>query len=121
MVAGALEYTGQSGREVSLVLTNDRDIAQIHGEFLDDPTPTDVITFDIDETVDLVVNVERANRVATERGHDACAELALYIVHGVLHAGGYDDIDDDDRLVMRGAERDVLARLALVVSPVDEE
>ena len=47
------------------------------------------------------------------------AELALYITHGVLHACGFDDIDDDDRRQMRAAERAVLHALGYRIAPVD--
>ena len=54
VVATVLSYVGQSEREVSLRLTNDEEIARVHAEFLDDPTPTDVITFELDDTIDLL-------------------------------------------------------------------
>jgi probable rRNA maturation factor len=61
----------------------------------------------------LVVSVECARREARARGNTIRAETALYIAHGLLHACGYDDHDDDDRVRMRDAEREVLARLGM--------
>ncbi|MCA8942058.1 MAG: rRNA maturation RNase YbeY [Planctomycetes bacterium] len=121
VVRAVLDFAGEPQREVSLLLTDDREIARIHGEFLDDPTPTDVISFDLGDTIDLVVNVQRAQERASELGHEVGAEIALYIVHGVLHAFGYDDHEANDRARMRVAEREVLSRLDQRVTPVDDE
>ncbi len=120
-VRATLAFVDQPQREVSILLTDDDEIARIHGEFLDDPTPTDVISFEVDDTIDLVVSVECARRKARELGHTIRAEVALYIVHGMLHACGFDDHDDDERARMRVAEREVLARIGRHVTPVDEE
>ena len=75
----------------------------------------------MDDTIDLIVSVECAQRRARELGHSARDELALYIVHGVLHACGYDDRDDAERRRMRIAEQEVLAQLGCKVAPVDPE
>ena len=120
VVAATLDYANRPEMPVSILLAGDREIARLHAEFLDDPSPTDVISFEIDDGADLAVSVECARREAARRGHDADAELALYVVHGLLHVCGYDDIDEEDRARMRVAEREVLASLSLHVSPVDE-
>ena len=73
----------------------------------------------MDDGVDVVVSVERARREANTRGHTIKAELALYLVHGLLHACGYDDVDDADRVRMRNAEQEVLQLLDLQVAPPD--
>lgn len=113
VISTTLEFAEDRGRDVSLLLTDDAEIARVHGEFLGDPKPTDVISFDLDDTIDLVVSVECARREARERGHTIRAETALYIVHGLLHACGYDDHCDEDRARMRAAEQEVLARLGM--------
>ena len=120
VVAATLDYANRPEMPVSILLAGDPEIARLHAEFLDDPSPTDVISFEIDDGADLAVSVECARREAARRGHDAHAELALYVVHGLLHVCGYDDIDEEDRARMRVAEREVLASLSLHVSPVDE-
>jgi len=73
----------------------------------------------MDGGAELVVSVETAQRVAVEAGHAVEAEVALYIVHGMLHTVGFDDIDDDDRRRMRVAERAIMKRLQLAVRAVD--
>lgn len=121
VVRTALAHGGRPEMPVSLLLTDDAEIARIHGEYLGDPTPTDVIAFDIDDEAELVVSVETARRSARELGHAVRAEVALYVVHGILHVCGYDDIKSRDRARMRTAERQVMRSLRLSVRDVDDE
>ena len=44
---------------------------------------------------ELVVSAEMARDSAAEFGHDPWAKLALYVVHGLLHLRGYDDLDEE--------------------------
>lgn len=114
-----LAFVRRKDLRVSVLLTGDAEMARLHGEYLDDPTPTDVLSFPMDDGVDVVVSVEGARREAKARGHTIKAELALYLVHGLLHACGYDDGDEADRARMRKAERDVLELLGLRIAPVE--
>ncbi len=119
VVRAALLHGGAMQMPVSLLLTDDAEIAAIHGEFLGDPSPTDVISFSLDGAAELVVSVETAARCAKERGHALRDEVALYVVHGLLHLCGYDDKQGKERRRMREAERAVLATLGLEVGEVD--
>lgn len=119
VVTAALEVGGRAGLPVSLLLTDDEGIAAVHAEHLDDPTATDVISFDLDDSADLVVSVETAARVAAREGHRTRDEVALYVVHGLLHVCGHDDHAKRARARMRRAETEVLQRLGLRVAPVD--
>ena len=58
---------------------------------------------------ELIVSTETAIREAAVHGWSPAAELVLYVVHGLLHLCGYDDLTDDSRPVMRQREREVLA------------
>ncbi len=89
--------------EVSLV--PDAEIARIHGEFLGDPAPTDVITFGHGE---IIVGVEVAAREARERGWPLERELLLYVIHGLLHLKGLDDGTPGEREEMTRAQEAIL-------------
>lgn len=93
-----------------MALVDDREIARVHGRFLGDPTPTDVITFPDGE---IVVSGETAKREAEKLGIRPLQELLLYVVHGCLHLRGFDDRTEGERRRMRAAERRALKRLGL--------
>lgn len=87
--------------EFEASIVDDAEIARIHGEFMDEPTPTDVITFQHGE---LIVSAETAAREAEKRGWPLERELLLYLIHGLLHLQGFDDIDEDKRWRMHFAQ-----------------
>jgi probable rRNA maturation factor len=101
--------------EISLAFLTDRALAQLHADFLADPTPTDVITFPGDETGELAgeicVSVDRAAVEAKGRRRPFALELTLYVVHGWLHLAGLDDLTPGGRRAMRRGERRLLAAL----------
>jgi probable rRNA maturation factor len=101
---------------VSIALVGDATIAEVNERHLGHEGPTDVITFPLsgpDEEVlagELVVSVETAARMAAEAGVEGRAELALYVVHGLLHLCGHDDRTEAGAAEMRRLEAEALAR-----------
>lgn len=106
----------------------------LHAEFFDDPSVTDVITFNLLDPEERAASngVRRGKRVASPRLIDGqvtvCAdvalrrgttiagarrELALYVTHGILHLAGYDDHDPADFARMHAREDDLLAEIGL--------
>lgn len=120
VVAAAIAYADRPEWEVSLLLTDDEEIGRLHDEHLGDPSATDVMSFEMGDGAEVVVSVETARRVAKQHGTTIRAEVALYIVHGILHTVGYDDKGAADRRRMRDAERAILTELGLDVRAVDE-
>lgn len=103
--------------EISLAFVDNPTIHRINKQFLDHDEPTDVITFPYASgkvlVGELVIGVEVALEQARAGGHAVEVELALYVVHGLLHLVGYDDKDAHDRGRMRERERHHLAGLGL--------
>jgi len=121
-VQAALAHGGRPGLDLSVVFVDDAEIAALHGRWFDDPTPTDVISFDLGQDEpgpagELYVSVERARAEARARGLPLERELALYLVHGALHLCGYDDRERRERARMRAAEAAVLERLGYPAAP----
>lgn len=109
MELGELKQFSKPPGELSVAFLSDEQLAQLHAEFLDDPSPTDVITFPGDVEDDLAgeicVSVDMALRVSeSNKGFPFSEELTLYLVHGWLHLCGLDDLDDESRAQMREAE-----------------
>lgn len=118
IVDAALAYGGRAGLAVAAIFVDDEFLCALHERFLGDPSPTDVITFDLGASdaeagvaCEIYVSVDCARRVARRRGEPIERELALYLVHGALHLCGFDDHARDDRRRMRAAEARVLKSL----------
>ncbi|MBI2814329.1 MAG: rRNA maturation RNase YbeY [Opitutae bacterium] len=96
------------GGELSLVFLTDPALAKIHGDFMADPTATDVITFAGDAAAGLAgeicVSADTARAYARAHRRDFSAELTLYLVHGWLHLAGHDDLPPAKKRRMRAAE-----------------
>lgn len=91
--------------EVEIVLVSDKQIARVHGEFLGDPTPTDVITFHHGE---ILISTETAARQAKENEQPFHHEVALYIIHGLLHLAGWHDHDKKEARAMARTQETIL-------------
>ncbi len=110
---------GVSQAEISIILVDDRAIQAINDRHLGHNWPTDVITFPLSEpgevplAGELVISTEMAATTAQQAGTDPAAELALYLVHGLLHLCGYDDQTPEDRTRIRGREDEVLTAAGL--------
>jgi probable rRNA maturation factor len=105
---------------LSIALVDDATIRVVNRRHLGHDWPTDVISFGLSEARDhqfageLVISAERAESVARQFALDPRAELALYLVHGLLHLFGYDDMNDSDAAEMRRREAEILAREGLM-------
>lgn len=119
----AIEAIGRPCAEISVVVVDDAGIARLHDRWLGQPDPTDVITFDLagpgDGPLhgDIAVSGQTACRVARDLGWQTRHELAYYVVHGLLHLAGEDDVDPHARRRMRASERRVMAAIGLPMPP----
>jgi len=100
---------------LSVVFLDDARISRLHADFMEDPTPTDVITFPGDPSMEfageICVSIDHAEAFSQRKGTDFSRELALYLVHGYLHLAGYDDIRPEWKRRMRAAEKKALSWL----------
>jgi probable rRNA maturation factor len=134
----ALEEEGVRGlAEVSLIFADEVAMASLNEQFMGKSGPTDVLSFPIDaepeprgrvpdsggtgpgeppsEEIpqligDIVICPSVAARNAPEHGHSVDDELALLVVHGVLHLLGWDHEVDAEAEAMEARERELLAR-----------
>ncbi len=119
IAAEALRLQGIKSASVSLVLVDNATIERINRTHLEHDWPTDVITFPLSEPgelplcAELFLSTEMAKETALAAGTEADAELALYLVHGLLHLCGLDDVGEADRMLMRREEQRVLGALGL--------
>ena len=86
---------------VEISVVDDEVICDVHDRFLNDPTPTDVITFPHGDGLgEILVSIDTAKRQAEELHIAPLQELFRYMVHGLLHLHGYLDADPADRALM---------------------
>lgn len=93
---------------VEISFIDDARITQVHADFLNDPTPTDVITFLHGE---ILISTETAFRQAADHGQTLQRELALYMIHGLLHLHGHDDHAPADAERMSLLQEEILCTL----------
>ncbi|MBS0625331.1 MAG: rRNA maturation RNase YbeY [Verrucomicrobia bacterium] len=101
--------------DASIYFVTEKKICQLHDEFFQDPSPTDCISFPIgfDGTLgEVFVCPKTAVLYAEKNNLDPYEETALYIVHGLLHLLGYDDLEEKARRVMRKKEKSCMRRLS---------
>ena len=91
--------------EIEVNLVTDDLIAKIHDEFMDDPSPTDVITFHHGE---IFISLDTAKREGVKFGHSTEQEVLLYLIHGLLHLNGHDDKTPADRETMKEIQEKIL-------------
>jgi probable rRNA maturation factor len=113
--------------EISLAFVDNPTIHQLNKRYLQHDEPTDVLSFPLSEpnsrrlAGELVIGAEIAQAQAKTRGHSVEAELALYVIHGLLHLCGYDDETPAGSAAMHRRERHYLQQLGLPdIAPVEE-
>lgn len=120
-VEACLELEGAEDREVSLLVTDDRELHALNLQYRGKDRPTDVLAFALDDAGDIdagfgplgdvVVSVERADAQARARRTSLDDELELLVVHGTLHLLGHDHDEPEAARIMRNRTRQVRRRL----------
>jgi probable rRNA maturation factor len=122
----ALEQMGVSPlAELSILLVELEPMSELHERWLDEPGPTDVMSFPMDELDtakrpdappsgpsllgDIVLCPAFARDQAVSAGHALDDELHLLTVHGVLHLLGYDHAEPDEEKEMFGLQGELLS------------
>ncbi|MCB0324426.1 MAG: rRNA maturation RNase YbeY [Bdellovibrionales bacterium] len=125
--------------EVSILLTDDAEIAVLNEQYRGKPKPTDVLSFAFRDEValedapelaaalaqgllrpdtaplgDVVISLETAQRQADEFGVSLSEEVLRLLIHGTLHLLGYDHegVTKAEAERMRRKERALFKQLA---------
>ena len=94
--------------EIEFSLVSDEAIAKVHQEFMEDPTPTAVITFHHGE---ILIRPETAKKQAVEFGSSLQREVCLYAVHGLLHLAGHEDYQPEEAQEMKALQEKILSKV----------
>lgn len=113
LVKHTLDHLKASPEEVSIYFVSEKKITQLHDQFFQDPTPTDCISFPLDEQHlgEVFVCPATAIAYAKKKKLDPYEETSLYIVHGLLHLLGFDDLEEKARRTMRKKEKSCMRHL----------
>ncbi|HEV7166817.1 MAG TPA: rRNA maturation RNase YbeY [Micrococcaceae bacterium] len=109
--------------ELSIILADLEAMEKLHIEWMDEPGPTDVLSFPMDELRpgsadrpspagllgDIVLCPQVAEEQARAAGHSTAEELLLLTTHGVLHLLGYDHAEPEEKEEMFSLQRQLLA------------
>ncbi|MDO5715401.1 MAG: rRNA maturation RNase YbeY [Tissierellia bacterium] len=114
--------------EVSLSFVNDLEMKELNYSYRGVDRTTDVLSFPLEDEFclanrilgDIVINTRKVMEQATEFGHSKDRELSYLTVHSTLHLLGYDHIKDEDRVVMRAKEKEIMKELQLDREGSDE-
>ena len=112
--------------DVAVVFVDEAAMEQLHVQWMDEPGPTDVLSFPMDELRpgtedhetpagllgDIVVCPQVAQLQAEQAGHSLLDEIELLTAHGLLHLLGFDHAEPEEEREMFGLQRDILAGFA---------
>ncbi len=112
--------------ELAIVLVDEAAMEQLHVQWMDEPGPTDVLSFPMDElrpgTVDavtpagllgdVVICPQVAQVQAEAAGHSVMDEIRMLLAHGMLHLLGFDHAEPEEEKEMFGLQRDILVSFA---------
>ncbi len=108
--------------EVSIAFVDDAQMAELNHKFRGKDATTDVLTFPADDSYgdpaengrplgDIVISIDQAKRQAVDERHSVATEVRYLILHGILHALGYDHETDGGE--MNALEIEVRASVGL--------
>ena len=113
--------------EVSLVFTDSETVRQLNRDYRGVDEPTDVLAFymlpqkgsdssfalppdGVTRLGEVIISYPQAVEQAREQGHATEKELALLVIHGILHLLGYDHEEAKEEIKMRRRERELLEK-----------
>lgn len=110
--------------DVAILLVDEGAMEALHVQWMDEPGPTDVLSFPMDELRpgtedaptpegllgDIVLCPQVAESQAQTAGHTTQDELILLTTHGLLHLLGFDHAEPDDEREMFALQRDLIQR-----------
>jgi len=104
-----MEKLGRDISDVSIAFVDDEAMQDLNKRFRKKNKTTDVLTFPADDSYadpkgkgrpigDIVISVDQARRQAADEKHSLAAEVRYLILHGILHALGYDHETDSGEM-----------------------
>lgn len=120
----ALDYLHiHPAAEMPIIFVDEPAMEKLHIEWMDEPGPTDVLSFPMDELRpgtetdptapgilgDIVICPQVAQKQAETAGHPVINEILMLTTHGILHLLGFDHAEPDEEKEMFGLQGEILA------------
>ena len=109
-----LRHLDVATEDMAIAFVDDAAMRKLNRQFRKKDKTTDVLTFPGDDPThlgDIVISLEQARRQATDEKHSLATEVRYLILHGILHALGYDHETDDGE--MNALEVEVRGKVGL--------
>ncbi len=109
-----LKMLGKDGVELDIVFFSNQKIRALNRAYLGVDAATDVIAFASGEDKflgDIAISSDRAAQNAGIYGVTFGEEIALCLIHGILHLAGYKDTTGKSRKIMREKENELLQKI----------
>ena len=111
----AISILDRSGSELSIQIVSDQTIQKLHLQYMDDDTPTDVLSFEQDIPSpgsfgllgDIIVSKDTATRQSQEKKWTLHEEMLYLAIHGLLHLLGYDHANPEEEKIMFGIQNEL--------------
>ncbi len=110
---------------ITIVFVDNRTLQELHLQYLNDDSPTDIMTFPLNEPgepveADMIISLEMAQENARYFGVTLEEEVKRLIVHGILHLSGLEDATPEQQQRMRQEEDRLLTRYGKQWQIIDE-
>lgn len=108
--------------EVSVSFVDNHEIRELNREYRGVDRETDVLSFPLEDTMfvggpkllgDIIISLEKALEQSKDYGHSLEREIAYLTAHSMLHLLGYDHEEEEEKLIMRQREKEIMRRLGI--------
>lgn len=117
-------------QEITIIINDDVFIQKLNLEYLGIDSPTDVLSFSVDEVDpetnrnylgDIIISFPHAAEQAQKGGHSTQAEVQLLIVHGILHLMGYDHDEERSKEEMWRIQQELIEKIGININQLPEK
>ena len=113
---------GESLNRSQYIFVDNEEIRELNREYRGVDKETDVLSFPLGDSLladgprllgDIIISLEKALEQSKDFGHSIEREIAYLTAHSMLHLLGYDHEEEEEKLIMRGREKEIMRRLGI--------
>lgn len=117
-----LQEKNSTDYEISLSFVDNEEIHELNRTYRNVDRETDVLSFPIDDEFglgdinilgDIIISTEKAGEQSEDFGHSFLREIVYLTIHSMFHLMGYDHMNDEEKIVMREKEKNVIREMEI--------